>query len=395
MESKGAIVGAVLASALLHLAVGAAGWPRLERVTALPPAPAAPVEVELAPLALPFPAAPRHHAPSPNQSRPRPAHRVQVPETSPPGEQAASSRPSIKSPARTPPAAQPVRMANGAPAALPKPLYEPGPGGSSEPQRTEAPSLRASLRPGAPAEAPLRSEPETAAREPAREEELPAVRGAGGSGSLRLSPRGGEERPGLSPGLGIANPLGSPGTGSSSTAKPAGSGDGPGEGDTRPPGGTGKGAEAPGGGAPRGGTGEGGAERPRPPIQNPPERPSAPVIPQPTPAPAPLQPEPPSVKPAPVEPLVQARARYRRNPAPDYPEEARRLRQEGVVLLRVQVNARGRVDEAEVERSSGSPSLDQAATRAVRRWEFEPARRGDTPVASTVTVPVRFRLERE
>jgi protein TonB len=93
--------------------------------------------------------------------------------------------------------------------------------------------------------------------------------------------------------------------------------------------------------------------------------------------------------------LVRARARYRRNPAPDYPEEARRLRQEGVVLLRVQVNARGRVEGTEVERSSGFPSLDQAAARAVRRWEFEPARRGDTPVASTVTVPVRFQLARE
>jgi protein TonB len=64
-----------------------------------------------------------------------------------------------------------------------------------------------------------------------------------------------------------------------------------------------------------------------------------------------------------------------------------------VVLLRVQVNAKGRVESVEIERSSGSASLDQAASRAVKRWEFDPARRGTQPVASTVTVPLRFRLE--
>lgn len=92
-----------------------------------------------------------------------------------------------------------------------------------------------------------------------------------------------------------------------------------------------------------------------------------------------------------AEPLTPAR--YRRNPAPDYPPEARRRREEGVVLLRVTVDARGRVETAEVAQSSGSDLLDEAARKAVRRWEFEPARRGRKAVPSTVTVPVRFRLE--
>ena len=91
--------------------------------------------------------------------------------------------------------------------------------------------------------------------------------------------------------------------------------------------------------------------------------------------------------------MKTTKAQYLRNPTPEYPSEARRLHQEGTVLLRVQVSARGRVEAVELARSSGTSSLDEAALQGVRGWEFEPARRGDTPIASTVTVPVRFRLE--
>jgi protein TonB len=37
--------------------------------------------------------------------------------------------------------------------------------------------------------------------------------------------------------------------------------------------------------------------------------------------------------------------------------------------------------------------LDDAAAETVRtRWRFVPARRGGTPVESTVSVPIRFRI---
>lgn len=93
------------------------------------------------------------------------------------------------------------------------------------------------------------------------------------------------------------------------------------------------------------------------------------------------------------EPLMQAKPKYRRNPKPDYPPDARRQKQEGVVYLLVSIDARGRVEEVQVERSSGFELLDEAALKAVRQWEFEPARRGDTPVATRVRVPIRFKLE--
>jgi protein TonB len=37
--------------------------------------------------------------------------------------------------------------------------------------------------------------------------------------------------------------------------------------------------------------------------------------------------------------------------------------------------------------------LDEAAVSAVEGWRFVPAKRGDTPVASTVMVPINFKLD--
>jgi protein TonB len=83
---------------------------------------------------------------------------------------------------------------------------------------------------------------------------------------------------------------------------------------------------------------------------------------------------------------------YRSNPPPEYPAEARRLKQEGRVLIEVEVSAEGRVLSATVKRSSGVAALDEAALRAVRRWRFEPARRAGASVAARVEVPVQFTL---
>ena len=54
--------------------------------------------------------------------------------------------------------------------------------------------------------------------------------------------------------------------------------------------------------------------------------------------------------------------------------------------------AAGRVGEVVVKQSAGHPDLDRAAADAVRRWRFEPARRGAEAVAIWVELPVEFRL---
>lgn len=89
---------------------------------------------------------------------------------------------------------------------------------------------------------------------------------------------------------------------------------------------------------------------------------------------------------------ITTAASYRSNPKPDYPDEARRLHQQGVVLLSVQVGIDGRVIALSLKRSCGFPALDHAALVTVQRWTFEPARSGALPVASRVDVPVRFGL---
>jgi protein TonB len=86
-------------------------------------------------------------------------------------------------------------------------------------------------------------------------------------------------------------------------------------------------------------------------------------------------------------------ADYLKNPAPPYPAVSRRMREEGKVVLRVAVTPAGTADNVDVKTSSGSERLDEAALRAVRQWKFVPARRGDTPVASFVLVPILFKLE--
>jgi len=78
---------------------------------------------------------------------------------------------------------------------------------------------------------------------------------------------------------------------------------------------------------------------------------------------------------------------------PSYPSTARRLGVQGTTLLRVHVLEDGRVGGIDVEQSAGHPDLDQAAIDAVRRWRFEPARRGEQVVAMWVRLPVEFRLK--
>ena len=86
-------------------------------------------------------------------------------------------------------------------------------------------------------------------------------------------------------------------------------------------------------------------------------------------------------------------ADYLHNPAPPYPPQARRMSEEGKVILRVEVSAEGRAENIEIKTSSGSARLDESALRTVRSWRFIPAKRGETAVDSWVLVPIIFKLE--
>lgn len=127
------------------------------------------------------------------------------------------------------------------------------------------------------------------------------------------------------------------------------------------------------------------------------------VEPPPTPQPtsaaesnAPVSPAPVAAPPAPpVEEKVtqpHAGADYLNNPAPEYPEIAMERGWEGRVLMKVHVQPDGKPDEISVIKSSGKKVLDDAAVSTVKKWSFVPAKRGDTPIAGWVTVPITFNL---
>ncbi|MGH9509831.1 MAG: TonB family protein, partial [Terriglobales bacterium] len=78
-------------------------------------------------------------------------------------------------------------------------------------------------------------------------------------------------------------------------------------------------------------------------------------------------------------------------PDPDYSDEARKIKQQGTVVLWVVVGADGQVRDLRVQRSLGF-GLDEKAVEAVRRWKFDPATLDERPVASQIYVEVRFRL---
>jgi TonB family protein len=78
---------------------------------------------------------------------------------------------------------------------------------------------------------------------------------------------------------------------------------------------------------------------------------------------------------------------------PPYPEVARRLRVEGNVVMRLQVDAQGRVTGVEIVTGvSKTSGIDDAAILAARRARFRPATQDGKPVAGTFLLTLPFRL---
>jgi protein TonB len=121
-------------------------------------------------------------------------------------------------------------------------------------------------------------------------------------------------------------------------------------------------------------------------------RPEPVKVPEAAVAPAPVALAAPAPAPAPIVP-PRFDAAYLENPAPAYPALARRMHEQGKVLLRVFVTERGGAERVELRASSGSARLDQAALETVRHWRFVPARQGADPVSAWVVVPISFSLE--
>jgi TonB family protein len=79
---------------------------------------------------------------------------------------------------------------------------------------------------------------------------------------------------------------------------------------------------------------------------------------------------------------------------PQYPEEARAARLQGVVVLEAVVTAAGEVGEVKALRKMPK-GLTEAAIEAVKQWRFEPALLDGEPVAVTYVLTVNFALQED
>jgi protein TonB len=107
------------------------------------------------------------------------------------------------------------------------------------------------------------------------------------------------------------------------------------------------------------------------------------------------------VSPAPVTPPVSdaapkliSQVEYVQEPAPRYPSQSRRLREQGLVVLRVEIDEGGRACDIQIESSSGHARLDEAAREAVARAVFRPYVEDGAPRRALVLIPIEFSLAR-
>jgi len=80
------------------------------------------------------------------------------------------------------------------------------------------------------------------------------------------------------------------------------------------------------------------------------------------------------------------------NPSPVYPEMAIFLGYQGNALVRIKVSAKGISQGVEILRSSGHKILDDAVTKALKKWRFTPSKPGNTAMANSVVISVIYIL---
>lgn len=87
--------------------------------------------------------------------------------------------------------------------------------------------------------------------------------------------------------------------------------------------------------------------------------------------------------------VTEARAIY--TPQPDYSEQARDAKLQGVCMVSLIVGLDGKPSNIVVTKKLGL-GLDEKAIEAVKKWKFEPARRYGRPVLTHLTLSLHFKL---
>ncbi|WP_244813772.1 energy transducer TonB [Caballeronia sp. Lep1P3] len=122
------------------------------------------------------------------------------------------------------------------------------------------------------------------------------------------------------------------------------------------------------------------------------------------PEPAPVAPPPPAAAPAaPAAPAIGKPTMDLAAPKnvahlscniaqPDYPAMSRRRGETGTALVKLTVGIAGKIENVTLQKSSGSPRLDDAALDAVRSSACTPYKENGEAIRATATVPFVFSL---
>lgn len=118
-----------------------------------------------------------------------------------------------------------------------------------------------------------------------------------------------------------------------------------------------------------------------------------PVAPPPPVIPVPRVPDEPPAKPATVTLSSELSVSCPQRAMPNYPAASRRLNEQGLVVLRVELDETGHITAARVEASSGYRRLDEAGLAIVKTWHCNAATREGKAVRAVALQPFDFILE--
>lgn len=80
---------------------------------------------------------------------------------------------------------------------------------------------------------------------------------------------------------------------------------------------------------------------------------------------------------------------------PSYPSLAKKNGIEGITRIKILINNLGKVEDVIVAKSSGSNLLDEAAVKAVKKWEFIPAKNKDGhKIRCYASMPIVFKIKK-
>jgi protein TonB len=76
---------------------------------------------------------------------------------------------------------------------------------------------------------------------------------------------------------------------------------------------------------------------------------------------------------------------------PEFTEKSREQHVEGSVVLVTVVTSKGEAHQIRVQKSLDK-ELDQKAIEALRQWQFQPGQKDNKPVATRVSIEIRFNV---